>query len=190
MLQKTMNDYWDQLHEEFPEIPMHDLKVICNTGWKTMFMCNYKGADTLIQANKFFFYCGNLMKDSLSYCKYYIRKLQTKIRMLYEKNQLEWDGYYYFALNQQQYNDYLAQIHKRGRPKKYFVFYNIKAYKWYDECRVAEHAKVAIFRMSAFEAPRTRRYFKELKTDKAEFLYEQKPLTMKQILPTNYKYKF
>ena len=38
------------------------------------------------------------MKDSLQHFIYYKTKLKTKLRILYKRNKIQWDGYYYFSL--------------------------------------------------------------------------------------------
>nr|DAR62396.1 MAG TPA: hypothetical protein [Bacteriophage sp.] len=45
-------------------------------------------------------YIGFLKKDSIKYYKYYIKKLARKIRILYKRMKIKWDGYYYFALTE------------------------------------------------------------------------------------------
>nr|DAG88912.1 MAG TPA: hypothetical protein [Crassvirales sp.] len=39
------------------------------------------------------------MKDSLKWFDYYKRKMRTKLRVMYKRKQIKWDGYYYFALS-------------------------------------------------------------------------------------------
>lgn len=109
MVQKTIQDYYDQICEEYPNIPRQDIKRILQYGWKSLYLHNSYGGDTLINRNGFWFYCGQLMNDSLKYFEYYKKKMRIKLRIMYKRKRVPWDGYYYFALTQNQYNEYLGQ---------------------------------------------------------------------------------
>ena len=74
------------------------------------------------------------MKDSLKWFDYYKRKMRTKLRVMYKRKQIKWDGYYYFALSKDQYEKYLAQTHTgKGRPKKNFLFEKVYMYKIFEQ---------------------------------------------------------
>jgi len=51
---------------------------------------------------------GYLKRNSLKYFDYYVKKLALKIRILYSRRKIPWDGYYYFARSENQYQDYLS----------------------------------------------------------------------------------
>lgn len=189
MVQKTINDYYDQICAEFPNIPKSDIKRILQYGWKQLYLHNSYGCDVSLQRGNFWMYCGQLCKNALEHYKYYKRKLKTKLRILYKRNKIQWDGYYYFALTQEKYNLYKSQKSKRGRPKKKFTFNNIILRKIYDECVIEDSQCVAIFKIPMVSDLGFDMFYKELTTDKAELVTEKSPTKMKDMLTSNYDYQ-
>jgi hypothetical protein len=106
---KQVKDYYEPMYEKYPDVPKEDIRRILNYGWKSLYLHNTYGGDTIIKDSNFWFYIGNLKKSSLKYFNYYIKKLIIKIKVLYKRLKIEWDGYYYFALNDKQYEDYCSQ---------------------------------------------------------------------------------
>jgi hypothetical protein len=104
---KTVNDYIESIHEKFPEVQIQDIKRICTFGFKSLYLHNSYGGDTLIKDNDLWCYIGNLTNNSLKHFNYYARKLAVKIRVLYKRKKIPWDGYYYFALTDNEYQKYL-----------------------------------------------------------------------------------
>ena len=189
MVQKTINDYYEQLYEEFPNIPKSDIKRICNYGLKSIYLHNSYGCDVVLQRGNFWMYCGTLMKNALDFFQYYKRKLKTKLRILYKRNQIQWDGYYYFALTQDKYNLYKSQKSKKGRPKKKFTFNNIVLRKIYEECLIEDTAGVAIFKIPFISDLGFDKFMESLSTDKAELILEKETTKMKDIITSNYTYE-
>ena len=189
MVQKTVQDYYDTICKEYPTIPEQDIKRILKFGFKSLYLHNNYGADVLLQRNGFWFYCGKLMNDSVEFFKYYKRKLATKIRILYKRNKVKWDGYYYFGLTQSQYDNYLKQKNTKGRPKKYFNFGTVVLYKIYDECSITESNKVAIFKVPMIYDTYFIKLEKDYKTGSAELLEVRDPLKLSDMLLSNFKFK-
>ena len=187
---KTIQDYYERLYEEYPTIPKEDIRRICLFGIKSLNIHNNYGGDTLISRKGFWFYCGQLMNDSIKYFNYYKRKMRVKLRVMYKRKDISWDGYYYFALSQNQYYNYLEQKNKRGRPKKKFTFSKVVLYKIYDECNIAESSKVALFRIPITQDLGLSYYKEELTTQDAELILVRDPLTFNDILLSNYNYQF
>ena len=187
---KTIQDYYEKLYEEYPTIPKEDIRRICLFGIKSLNIHNNYGGDVLISRKGFWFYCGQLMNNSLHYFNYYKKKMRVKLRIMYKRNNIPWDGYYYFALSENQYNNYLEQKNKKGRPRKNFTFSKIVLYKIYDECSIAESNKVAIFRIPYSSEFGLSLFKNELITDKAELVLERNSLTFNDVLLTNYNYQF
>lgn len=106
---KTIQDYYQKLFELYPTLPESDIKRIVLYGWKNFYLYSSYGTDILINRKGLWFYCGQLMNDSLKYFEYYKKKLSSKIRIFHARNHIPWDGYYYFALTKNQYDDYLNQ---------------------------------------------------------------------------------
>lgn len=187
MVQKTIDDYYDQICNEFPNVPKSDIKRILQFGWKQLYLHNSYGCDVVLQRGKFWMYCGKLMKDSLEFFKYYKRKLKTKLRILYKRQRIQWDGYYYFSLTQDKYNQYRAQKNKKGRPKKNYIFENIVLRKLYNECVIEDSGGVAIFRIPVLSDIGFDKFVTKLQTDKAELVTEKTPTTMKDMMSLNFK---
>lgn len=186
---KTVKDYYEQMCEMFPEVPKSDIKLILNQGWRNLYMYNSSGADTIIKDKNFWCYIGYLKKNSLDYFSYYIKKLSTKLRILYKRYKIKWDGYYYFALTKEKYEEFCPN-NKRGRPKKNRVFKNIVLYKILDECKVYESGSTHIFRVPYFSDFGFKYFLDELKTDKAELIIEREPLKFKDILINDNEYEY
>lgn len=185
---KTIKDYYEQVYNMFPSVSKTDINCILNFLWKSVYLHNSYGGDTLITDKNLWCYIGNLKKDSLQHFYYYIRKLTVKLRVLYRRRQIEWDGYYYFALSDSQYEQYCAQKNKRGRPRKYFNFGPIYLYQILDECKINEHQKRYIFRLPYTTQVKIKQYIQELVTDKAELIITRDPLKFKDILVTENEY--
>ena len=85
---KTTKDYYDEVSEAFPEVSKKDIERIMNYGWKSIYLHNVYGGDTILKddsKNKFLFYIGNLTFDSLKHFQYYVKKMIVKIRVLYNR---------------------------------------------------------------------------------------------------------
>ena len=133
MIEKSIQDYYDQMYELYPTIPKEDIRRILQYGWKSLYLHNSYGGDVLIKRKDFWFYTGLLMNNSIEWFNYYVKKMSVKLRVMYKRKQIPWDGFYYFALTENQYNEYLKQKNKKGRPRKNFTFSKVLLYKIYDE---------------------------------------------------------
>lgn len=189
MKQKTIQDYYEELFKEYPNVPKSDIKRILQYGWKQLYLLNSYGCDVSLQKGSFWFYCGKLVKNSLEHFQYYTKKLKLKLRILYKRNKTEWDGYYYFALTPKKFKDYLDQKNKKGRPKKKFTFTNIILRKIKDECTIIEYGNVALFRIPFIEDLGFSIFKKSLVTDKAELIEVTNPIKMRDILTSNRTYE-
>lgn len=187
---KYIQDYYKEIHSRFPAISISDIKRILNFSWKSLYLHNSYGGDTFITDKDLWCYIGHLKKDSIKYFLYYIKKLSIKLRVLYKRNKIEWDGYYYFALSDKQYQEYMSQKNGRGRPRKKFTFSNIFLYQILDECKIQEHCKRYIFRVPLITKIKYKFFSPELTTDKAELIITREPLKFKDILVNENKYQF
>lgn len=186
---KTIQDYYEEMYKLYPSVSKSDIKKILQFGWKSLYLHNSYGGDTLIMQRGFWFYCGQLMNDSIKYFEYYKKKIVTKLKIMYKRKHITWDGYYYFALFQDQYNEYLSQKNKRGRRRKNFTFSNVFLYKIFDECNISESGAVAIFKIPMFVERGFIIYKEKLITDKAELILVREPLKFQDILLSNYDFK-
>lgn len=117
--------------------------------------------------------------------------MKVKLRVMYKRKKIEWDGYYYFARNKAQYEAYLAKKNRKvGRPTKKFTFEHVFAYKIFDECNIIESGAYAIFRIPYAWNRGFKFYEPKLVTDEAELVIERNPLKFKEILLSEYNYEF
>lgn len=187
---KYIKDYYEEIHLKFPKVSISDIKKILNFSWKSLYLHNSYGGDTFITDSDLWCYIGYLKKDSIKYFLYYIKKLSIKLRVLYKRKEIKWDGYYYFALSDTQYNEYIKQKNKRGRPKKNFKFENVLLYQILDECKIQEYYKKYIFKIPLITKVKYKFFYPELITDKAELIIEREPLKFKDILVNENDYDF
>lgn len=183
---KKISDYFEIVQEKFPNVPKEDIKRILNFGFKSLYLHNVYGGDILLydtMVNKYLCYIGNLTYDSLKHFKYYIKKLIVKIRVYYNRNKTKWNGYYYFALTDNQYNEYLSQIKVKGRKRKYYKFPKyLMLYKIYEECKVENFNKKYFFKYPT-GVDLGYKYFKtNLVTDKAEFVEQLEIRNIKTLI--------
>ena len=101
---------------------------------------------------------------------------------------MKWDGYYYFVLTINQYEEYLQQKNKKGRPKKYFKLKNIFLYRIYDECRIRQWSHRYIFKIHSPYDLGFLKYYKEVELENPELIEVRNPLKFKDILVINNKY--
>ena len=187
---KTLKDYLEQVYEAFPQVQKRDINTILVFSWKSLYLHNSYGGDTIMIDNGFWLYIGNLKKDPMDHFFYYIRKLTVKLRVLYRRKRKEWDGYYYFALSNTQYQHYLDQKKKRGRPRKYFNFGSVYLYEILDECKINEYYKKYIFRIPYISKLKIKQFVRDLTSDNAELIITREPLKFKDISVEENEYIF
>lgn len=188
-IDKTIKDYYQDLYNKFPLVPQSDIQKILIFSFKSLYLHNSYGGDTCIFNSSFWCYIGNLRKNSLEHFYYYIKKLTIKLRVLYKRKNIKWDGYYYFALSDQQYSSYLNQKNKRGRPRKYFSFGSICLYQILDECKINEHNKKYIFRVPYLYNFKLKYFIRDYISDNCELIQIREPLKFKDILVSSNQYQ-
>lgn len=186
----TIKDYCDQIYQLFPNVPKSDIDKILSFAWKSLYLHNSYGGDTLISSKDFWCYIGNLKKNPFDHFFYYIRKLTIKLRVLYKRKKIKWDGYYYFALSNSQYESYLVQKKKRGRPRKYFNFGTVYIYQILDECKINEYYKKYIFRIPYISKLKSKYFIRDLISSEAELIMVRDPLKFKDIRVYDNEYEF
>lgn len=186
---KTINDYYENVRELWPRLPEKDIKRILNFGFKSLYLHNSYGGDTFIKDKDFLCYIGYLRNNSVAHYHYYIKKLIIKLRVLYKRRKIPWDGYYYFALYESQYQDYIKQKKARGRPRKWFDYGQIVLYKIKEECLVSRYNCKYIFKVPLRSDIGMKSFHKNYRSDCAELIEIRQPLKLQDILVTNYKYE-
>lgn len=188
MQTRQYTDYLEQLQYKFPLVDSKDIKRIWRFFLKSLYLsCTY-GGDVFIKDRTLWCYIGNLRNNSLHHYNYYIKKLCKKLRILYKRKKIQWDGYYYFALTNPQYEEYIAQKKKRGRPKKYFKYGTVILYKIKGECELKNHSCKYIFRVPYTVCLGDTIFIRDFVSDKAELIQERNPMKFEDILTTNNKY--
>lgn len=132
---KYVDDYLPKLQEMFPTLSRKDLKRMVEYGWRMFYFYNLRGCDTVITSrkNNYWMYCGNLTDDSVKHFNYYRNKLRKKLRVMYAKKKIQWDGYYYTSLTKEEYDNLTK---KKGRPRKNYTFKNKTSFKILDEAKL------------------------------------------------------
>lgn len=187
---KTIKDYYEDMYELFPEVPKEDIQKILNYYWKALYLHNSYGGDVLIQNKNLWCFIGTLRNNSLQHFKYYIQKLTVKLRVLYKRKQIPWNGYYYFALGDAQYKAYEDQKNGKGRKRKKFKYGNVMLYKLLDECKIQQHNLKYIFKVPMGIDFGYRLYKTDFESKEAELIITRKPQTFKDILVANNNYEF
>ena len=185
---KTIQDYYGKIQELYPTIDISDIKRILQYGFKSLYLHNSYGGDVLLNQKGFWFYVGQLTNNSLKHFNYYKNKMRVKLRVMYKRKKINWDGYYYFALTENQYNEYLNLKNKKGRPRKNFTFEKIILYKLYDECNIMESNRIAIFRVPFIADLGFTIYKESFTSQESELLIVRRPLTFNDVLVSNYNY--
>lgn len=188
----SVSTYLPELIKQFPNVPPEDVKRAVEYGWRMLYYYNLRGCDTLISSTKFryWFYCGQLTRDSLKHFNYYRRMLRRKLRVLYIKKVKEWDGYYYTGLTNSEYNYLLESMNGKGRKKKNFTFHNKVALKVFDEAKVYFSWSHCIVRFK-YITDLGYSFFKDtMKCNDLEIaITKDKPSTFKDILISSNNYE-
>lgn len=179
-----ISNYYQQIYQQFPNVLQEDIKRILVFSWKSLYLHNSYGGDVLISGSSFWCYIGKLKHNALDHFNYYVKKLIVKTRVTYKRSKVPWDGYYYFAISDEQYKLYLQQVNKKGRPRKKFSFNNVFLYQIFDECSLQEHNKKYIFRIKYLTQVKYKFFIRNLKAE-VELIKIREPLKFKDILVSN-----
>ena len=182
---KTVNDYVDQVSEQFPDISKDEIKRILVYGFKMILQYVAAGNDVQIINRGFWCFIGRIPKTALQAFETYKNKLSKRIAYMFKKTNSEWDGYYYFARSESQYIEYLKQNKKKKK-----VFKNVFLYKLLEELNVKESYNPYIFRLAEDRTDWMSKYYPEIKTDKAELIIQRDPMNMNDLLITQNKFKY
>lgn len=181
----SVEDYVDEVCEVYPDIPRDEIKRILVYGWKMIIQYVAQGNDVQILSPNFFMFFGEIPVSALSAFRKYCFKLSKRISYMFKRTKAKWDGYYYFALNDKQYIDYLQQSRRKIK-----IFKNIMLFKLLEECKIKEHNKRYIFRLSEDKTDWIRKFYPELRTRNAELIIQRDPLKMQDILVSENKFKY
>lgn len=73
---KYIDDYYDKIHERFPDLEMWEIQKILEHGFRSFFTLNSKGADVIIKSphNAFIMYFGKLFNRKELSTRYFFLK--------------------------------------------------------------------------------------------------------------------
>lgn len=188
---KTYKDYIPAIKEKFPYLSDHDINLILGYGFRMLYLCNLAGCDSLITSKlyKFWFYVGELRKDSIKHFSYYKNKLFRKIKFLYIRTKPEWNGWYYTYLTEEEYKQNMCQ--KRGRPRTNFIFKKKVSYKSLDACKLKYSFPGYIIKYKYPLDMGFSFYLETLKCYKPEVAFiRENPMKFEDILTSNNKYDY
>ena len=136
---KQIQDYYDQVKEQFPDLEMWEIDKILKHGMRSFYMVNVYGADVLLKHKNFTMYFGKLFRNNLIFYKYWRLKHKIKLRIKWKRDKRQWDGYYYFGLTEENYQSYFKN--KKGRIKKKINIQKLYGYKIPEECFLDQKLK-------------------------------------------------
>lgn len=169
MIIKTIKDYIGQVKEKFPYMPEQDIRKILTYGWSQYLSYNRLGCDTDLRTDEFAFLTGRIPINRFKQYKLYQQKLARKLRVIFKKKQMEWDGYYYFCIDRRQYREeYLPQVRKPMAINKGVVFHDIYLYMLQDECKAARTYPKYMFRVPYIDKFGFKIYLTEYKPHQVE----------------------
>lgn len=186
----NVNDYVDSVQEKFPGVKKSDIKRILRYLFKQIYLINVYGGDVCLKNKNLWTYFGHLTKNSLKHFDNYRVKQMIKIKILNKRLQIPWDGYYYFALTENQQQFVNSQKKSKGRPKKHINYGNILMYKLLEVCELGTPNGQYFYRVPSITFLGNCLYKENYSTDKAEFIKQQDPRKLIDILTTNKEYNY
>jgi hypothetical protein len=121
--------YVDQLHSEFPLVDKKSVEAVLKHGTNTMLSYKVQDIDLFIRDDKnlkFYMYAGDVTKDPYKRNGIYFKKKRKKLRHMYSLDKVEYGGYYYFGLNEDEWQLF---IESKTLIKAYY-------YKILEECYI------------------------------------------------------
>lgn len=184
----TIEDYLPKVCEAFPDIPKEDIKVILNYGWRLIYIATLMGCDVLITStsNKFWFYIGNLCKDSLRHFEYYKKQLIRKMLFIYKRTKPEESTTYYLALTKEEYEEMIKP--KRGRKKCKYTYSNKLIFKYKDACKLYYSSYPCIVMFDHILDVGFRKMYKTITINNPKIIEVKQASTFKDVLVDNNEY--
>lgn len=135
----TLDDYLSRLYYKYPELDRLDVKRIVMFGFHRLYTVLSKRCDFVFITSSVFTYIGCYFKrnviDIYREIVHYREALKKKVRLLYRFKQLwyDWDGYYYYTLTDDEYED---AIDSNPNEKRLYKIGPKTLYKTIDECYI------------------------------------------------------
>lgn len=163
---KEVADYVDKVQERFPFLTKSEINKILTFGLKRYAWANKMHADVLITKRNneiFTAHCGPLGVDALKHFYRFLTKNRMRERVLFKMRKLEWDGYYYIGLSDEDH----AKVAKNSRYKTFTNIYMTKLKKELYHIPQVKH----IWKVPWFDCG-WRFFLETLKTQHAEYIGE------------------
>ena len=187
---KHVDDYVEILKMMYPTVDEKDILRIIKFGWRQYYLlCSIGGFINIYDKSGFWQFAGFMYKNVAQFAKMYARKLTLRLRTLFVRKKLKWDGYYYFGIAECDAENYEKQIKKAGRPRKKFNYGNVILYKLQDECFAHSIWYKYIFRVPYVSDFGYKLVMKDFVSDRAELIKTQEPKLLNGILVDNNNYQ-
>ena len=130
----TCEKYYDKIKERFPELSYKQIDKIIKKGLRSFYLTNLYGGDVLLKHQSYAMYTGRLFLSNLTFHKYWRVKWKIKLRIKYKREKTKYDGYYYFGLTDERFQEFQSNFKSKGRRRVKVRFTNLMMYKILDEC--------------------------------------------------------
>ena len=135
---KYIEDYYDKVKEKYPELTEKQISRILTYGFQSYYLHTIYGGDILSKSPYLTVYCGKCFVDPKKFGYYRAIKKAIKLRVKYSRARTQWDGYYYFGLDDEEFEYYKSQMKKSGRRRQKFHFKKLLLYKILDELLITK----------------------------------------------------
>lgn len=164
-----IDDYVDKVAEKFPTIPKKSIRRIIEFGSRSFYANTYYGGDILLKSPYFTLYCGNMYSNNWDFYRYWVLKFTIKYRILYARKKKTYDGYYYFGLTEENYQEYKKQFKSKTKRRQKITFVDIFLFKMLEECLLWRNYK-HFFRIPIKEESKFKIRLEQLTTRDMEYL--------------------
>lgn len=124
-----IEDYIEDLHKWYPSISEDEIRLILKHGFSKLYELNRKGGDVSIRDWRCKAYFGYKFNDPVMWIRYRCSKYRRKLRVTYNYTLQNFDNFYYFGLNDEDYNKLKSEIRRHK-----CVFRNVILFKIKEEC--------------------------------------------------------
>lgn len=123
MKQVKYLDYIDELHTHFPDINKASLTKLIRHGLNNLAIFKSNNLDIYLNDDlkKHYYYFGEITNDPVKRQEISNKKIIRKLRTIYRIKKTKYDGYYYFTLNNIDY-----ELHKSGTPIPMVILHKVR----------------------------------------------------------------
>lgn len=163
---KTFQDYYSVIQKAYPTLCQNDIYRILRFGYFSFRLHMSYGVDLYIQDRNLLIQTGSVYTHQLTMLEYVVKKLKVKARIMYRRFHILWDGYCYFSLTQERFDE----IKDKLAAGEVIDFGIVMLHKCYDDAFTSAIYRAAIFRVKAGDESTRFTNMQHLVTDKAELL--------------------